>query len=85
MGVADVPRLKGEWGLYPKQGDIAVVPELELPPEDIGKLSNTNIEELRKKKAAAAAATAAAEGGKQNQWAQKPAGAGPFKMPRLTK
>ena len=60
MGLADVPRLKAAWGLHANQGDPTAVPELEMPPEDMCKLSNTDVAHLKRKAAAAAAAAAAA-------------------------
>jgi secreted Zn-dependent insulinase-like peptidase len=84
MGLADVPRLKVEWGMHPNQGTPTVVPALEMPPEDICKMSNTNVAELQSKVAAVVAAAAAAAGGeggggggaggkasRSNQWAQR--------------
>jgi nardilysin len=91
--VDDVDGLKEKWGLHPAQGDATTVPELQTPPEDMCKLSNTNASEILNAKRASAAT------GVGNQWARraaerraqcaagcaclKPGGAGPFKLPRL--
>ena len=83
MGLADVYRLKTEWGLHPNQGNPTVVPELEMPPPDICKLSNTNLAELQRKAAAAKDRTesegkgsGSGAGGRvtiSSQWAQRAA------------
>ena len=52
MGQDDVDRLKLEWELHPNQGDPATVPALEMPPEDVARLSNTDVEVIRAKLAA---------------------------------
>ena len=93
LRVDDVDGLKEKWGLHPAQGDATTVPELQTPPEDMCKLSNTNASEILNAKRASAAT------GVGNQWARraaerraqcaagcaclKPGGAGPFKLPRL--
>lgn len=72
MGQDDVARLKLEWGLHPNQGDPTTVPALEMPPEDVARLSNTDVEAIRAKLAASGGA--AGEGGARaasNQWAQR--------------
>jgi hypothetical protein len=38
---------EAEWGLHPNQGDPAAVPELEYPSEEICKLSNTSVADLK--------------------------------------
>ena len=101
LGADDVARVKAEWEPHPAQGDPRTVPELEPPPEDVAKLSNTDLDAIRAKKAAGKAADDAGGGARSNQWAQrmadrraqcaagcaclKPSAGGPFKMPRLTK
>ena len=101
LGADDVARMKAEWEPHPAQGDPRTVPELEPPPEDVAKLSNTDLDAIRAKKAAGKAADDAGGGARSNQWAQrmadrraqcaagcaclKPSAGGPFKMPRLTK
>ena len=74
MGPEDVKRLKQQWGLHPKQGDPTTVPELEAPPEDVCRLTNTDVAEiLRRREAVSAAAKGGADGApkKMNQWAQR--------------
>ena len=74
MGPEDVKGLKQQWGLHPKQGDPATVPELEAPPEDVCRLTNTDVAEiLRRREAVSAAAKGGADGApkKMNQWAQR--------------
>ena len=59
---------------YPKQGDPTTVPELEAPPEDVCRLTNTDVAEiLRRREAVSAAAKGGADGApkKMNQWAQR--------------
>ena len=74
MGPEDVKRLKQRWGLHPNQGDPTTVPELEAPPEDVCRLTNTDVADiLRRREAASAAAKGGADGApkKMNQWAQR--------------
>ena len=85
----DVPGLKQTWGYHPVQGDPTCVPELEMPPEAMAKISNTDLgAALRKAEAAKQAAAASNpkenandEGGEDgekshkisSQWAQRAA------------
>ena len=75
MGAEDVKRLKRQWGLHPKQGDPATVPELEAPPEDVCRLTNTDAAEIlrRREAVSVSAAKGGADGAprKMNQWAQR--------------
>ena len=73
LGLGDVPRLKREWGLHPRQGDPTTVPELLAPPEDVCRLTNTDVSEILRNKAAIAAKGPGADGEpkKMNQWAQR--------------
>ena len=48
MGQDDVDRLKLEWELHPNQGDPTTVPALEIPPEDVARLSNTDVEVIER-------------------------------------
>jgi nardilysin len=74
LGADDVAALKKSWGYHPAQGDPTRVPELEMPPESMARLSNTDVDAARRK--AEAAARAAARDGDDaprysNQWAQR--------------
>ena len=79
MRVDDVVGLKQKWGYHPSQGDPTRVPELEMPPEAMAKLSNTNIAAARRKSEAARKAKAAERGDAdeemprsvRNQWSQR--------------
>ena len=75
MGAEDVKRLKQQWGLHPKHGDPATVPELEAPPEDVCRLTNTDAAEILRRREAVpvSAAKGGADGAprKMNQWAQR--------------
>ena len=75
MGAEDVKRLKQQWGLHPKHGDPATVPELEAPPEDVCRLTNTDAAEIlrRREAVSVSAAKGGADGApkKMNQWAQR--------------
>ena len=75
LGADAVAALKKKWGYHPAQGDPTNVPALEMPPEAMARLSNTDVAAARAK-AAKARAEAAARGGDEapramNQWAQR--------------
>ena len=93
---------KGSGGAEEAKARPSTAPvKAEPPPEDVAKLSNTDLDAIRAKKAAGKAADDAGGGARSNQWAQrmadrraqcaagcaclKPSAGGPFKMPRLTK
>jgi secreted Zn-dependent insulinase-like peptidase len=75
LGADAVAALKKKWGYHPAQGDPTNVPALEMPPEAMARLSNTDVAAARAK-AAKARAEAATRGGDEaprtmNQWAQR--------------
>ena len=81
LGADVVPALKRKWGYHPAQGDPTRVPELEMPPEAMARLSNTDVAAARRKAEAARRVAAARDGADGvdgaeapragNQWAQR--------------
>ena len=81
LGADVVPALKRKWGYHPAQGDPTRVPELEMPPEAMARLSNTDVAAARRKAEAARRMAAARDGADGvdgaeapragNQWAQR--------------
>lgn len=71
----DIPQLKQTWGFHPAEGDPTTVPALEMPPEAMAKLSNTDISAALKKQdeMRKSALKKGSEHNISNQWAQRAA------------